>query len=328
MFTFSWPIAFLLFPLFWLVKKYVPIDKNNEVMLRVPFIMRIEALHTFSSSTLFSFHLNHFLSFFAWVLFVFAVANPQWLGEPLPIKQDGRNIMLAIDLSESMSISDLRRGNEMNNRLQTVKTVANDFIEKRQGDKIGLILFGSKAYLQTPLTFDHKTVRTMLDDATIGLAGQQTAIGDAIALAIKKLSTENIKSRILILLTDGANNSGDIEPLAAANFAKKNQIKIYTVGLGASQVMINSIFGKQSINPSAQLDEALLKKISDTTEGQYFRAQDEKSLIEILDAINQLEPVLAETKTARPITALFYWPLALSLLFFSLLIFPNTVRHS
>jgi Ca-activated chloride channel family protein len=225
-----------------------------------------------------------------------------------------------------MEIPDLQRNDQTINRLQIVKKVAADFIDKRQGDKLGLILFGSKAYLQTPLTFDRKTIHTMLNDATIGLAGGRTAIGDAIALAVKKFSSENIKSRVLILFTDGSNNSGTIEPWVAAELAKDNQIKIYTIGLGASQLAVRGIFGKQLINPSADLDEELLKKISNITQGKYFRAQNEKTLTKILDAINQLEPISADNKTVRPITALFYWPLTASLLCFSLLIFPNFGR--
>lgn len=328
MFTFAWPFIFLLLPLLWVVQKYLPqSQKRNEAMLRVPFMSRINELNQKPTAFgLSSHYLNQILSFCAWGLLLVACANPQWLGEPLPIKQDGRNIMLAVDLSPSMEIPDLQRDDHTINRLQTVKEVAANFIEKRHGDKLGLILFGSKAYLQTPLTFDRKTVRTMLDDASIGLAGERTAIGDAIGLAIKKFGTEDIKSRILILLTDGGNNTGEIDPVQAAELAKDNQIKIYTVGIGASQMAVRGLFGKQLINPSADLDETLLKKISDTTQGQYFRAQDEKTLVNILEAINQLEPISTDIKTARPITPLFYWPLAAALVFFSLLIFPDFSR--
>ncbi len=328
MFTFAWPFAFLLFPLFWITQRYLPKpQKHNEAMLRVPFLSRIQTLNQNTTSAgIHPHYLKEFVSLCIWSLLILACANPQWLGKPLPIKQDGRNIMLAVDLSQSMEIPDLQRNNNMINRLQTVKEVAAGFIEKRYGDKLGLILFGSNAYLQTPLTFDRKTVSNMLNDATIGLAGQRTAIGDAIGLAIKKLSTENIKSRILILLTDGANNSGSIDPLKAAELAKDNKIKIYTVGIGASQMIVKGMFGSQVINPSADLDEVLLKNISNMTQGQYFRAQDEKTLATILESINQLEPVSTENKTARPSIPLFYWPLAAALLFISLLIFPNFKR--
>lgn len=325
MFTFAWPFVFLLLPLPWLIQKYWPrTEKKNEVMLRVPFLFRAQALNQHVAYTfVFPHRLRQFFHLCIWVLLITACANPLWLGNPVPITQAGRNIMLAIDLSQSMEIPDLQRDNRTLNRLQTVKEVAASFIEKRYGDKLGLILFGSKAYLQTPLTLDRKTVHNMLDDATIGLAGGYTAIGDAIALAVKKLSTENIKSRILILFTDGGNNSGSIEPLEAAKLAKDNEIKIYTVGIGATRIIVEGIFGPQEVNPSADLDETTLKQIASLTQGQYFRAQDEKTLMNILESINDLEPVNTSGDTVRPITALFYWPLAAALLLIFLFIFPN-----
>jgi len=322
MFKFAWPYVFLLLPLLWLVCRYFPsLQQNNDAMLRIPFLSRVHTLNqTPASANIIYPNLQRLIRLCAWFFLITACANPQWLGNPLPIKKDGRNIMLAIDLSPSMEIPDLQQGDQSKNRLQSVKEVAAEFIDKRHGDKLGLILFGSKAYLQTPLTFDRKTVRTMLDDATLGLAGRSTAIGDAIGLAVKKFSMENIKSRILILLTDGGNNSGSVDPLQAAELAKDNQIKIYTVGIGASQMQVPGLFGSQTINPSADLDEGLLQSISATTGGQYFRAQDEKTLMNILDAINQLEPISSEINTARPVTCLFYWPLSAALLMFAFLL--------
>jgi len=324
MFTFAWGYLLLLLPLLWIVQRYFPGQQTNQdAMLRVPFLSRLAALSQSTTTTVLPGNLKQFYALCAWTFLIIACANPQWLGEPQPVHQDGRNIMLAVDLSRSMAIPDLQRGNKLINRLQSVKAVAASFIDKRQGDKLGLILFGSKAYLQTPLTFDRKTVRSMLDDATIGLAGDHTAIGDALGLAVKKFSTENIKSRILILLTDGGNNTGLIDPMEAADLAKQNNIKIYTVGIGASELEISNGFSTQVINPSADLDETLLKNIANKTEGQYFRAEDQTALTTILESINQLEPISSENKTVRPITALFYWPLAAALFFFTLIIFPK-----
>lgn len=325
MFTFAWPYALLLLPLLWIVLKLFPGKQtNDDVMLRVPFLSHLQTLNQQATTSVLPSNLKQFYTLCAWSLLLLACANPQWLGEPIAMHQDGRNIMMAVDLSPSMSIPDLQRNNNMINRLQSVKSVAAGFIDQRYGDKLGLILFGSKAYIQTPLTFDRKTVRSMLDDATIGLAGDRTAIGDAIGLAVKKFSAENIKSRILILLTDGGNNAGVVDPMEAAQLAKQNKIKIYTVGIGASQLEVNNgFFGSQMINPSADLDENLLKNIAGKTEGQYFRAEDQAALNNILESINKLEPVNSANKTARPITALFYWPLAAALLFFTLIIFPK-----
>lgn len=321
MFTFAWPYVFLLLPLIWIMKKFFPSEqKNKEAMLRVPLLARIQILNHEAASSMMPSNLKQFYVLCVWILLILACANPQWLGKPIPIQQNGRNILLAVDLSPSMATPDLQRGI---NRLQCVKAVAADFIDKRQGDKLGLILFGSKAYLQTPLTFDRQTVRSMLDDATIGLAGNTTAIGDAIGLAIKKFTTENIKSRALILLTDGGNNAGVIDPMEAAELAKQNNIKIYTVGIGASQLVVNNGFFSQTINPSDDLDETLLKNIANKTQGWYFRAEDQGALVNTLDMINKLEPVNSENKMARPITSLFYWPLAAALFIFTLIIFPK-----
>lgn len=324
MFTFAWPSLFFLLPLIWIVQKFfIGQQVNQDAMLRVPFLSQLTTLNQQSSASVLPDNLKKFYALCAWSLLLIACANPEWLGEPLPVQQAGRNIMLVVDLSPSMAIPDLQHNNNLINRLQSVKTVAANFIDKRQGDKLGLILFGSKAYIQTPLTFDHKTVRSMLDDATIGLAGNQTAIGDALGLAVKKFSTENIKSRVLILLTDGGNNTGVIDPMEAAELAKQNNIKIYTVGIGASHLEISNAFGTQVINPSADLDETLLKNIANKTQGHYFRAEDQSALTTILESINKLEPVSSENKTARPITALFYWPLTAALFFLTLIIYPN-----
>lgn len=324
MFTFAWPFVFLLLPLLWLVQRFFPGKQlNDDAMLRVPFLSSLQTLNSASAVSYVPTTLQQLYATLAWILLITACANPEWLGQPLPISQAGRNIMLAVDISPSMSIPDLQRDNNLINRLKSVKTVASGFIDKRQGDKLGLILFGSKAYLQTPLTFDRKTVSSMLDDATIGLAGDHTAIGDALGLAVKKFANENAKSRILILLTDGGNNAGVIDPKEAADLAKQNHIKIYTVGIGSSELEINNGFGSQLINPSADLDEGLLKDLAAKTDGKYYRAEDQTALNAILEDINKLEPVSAENKTARPITALFYWPLAAAFVLISLLIFPR-----
>lgn len=324
MFTFAWPYMFLLLPMLWIVQRLFPGKQlNDDAMLRVPFISSLRTLDSASVMSYVPNTLHQVYAILAWILLITACANPEWLGQPLPIQQAGRNIMLAVDISPSMSIPDLQHDNNLINRLKSVKTVASGFIDKRQGDKLGLILFGSKAYLQTPLTFDRKTVSNMLDDATIGLAGDHTAIGDALGLAVKKFENENAKSRVLILLTDGGNNAGVIDPKEAADLAKQNHIKIYTVGIGSSELEINNGFGSQLINPSADLDEGLLKDLAAKTDGKYYRAEDQTALNAILEDINKLEPVSAENKTARPITALFYWPLAAAFVFMSLLIFPT-----
>ena len=189
---------------------------------------------------------------------------------------------------------------------QVVKQVAGDFIERRAGDRVGLILFGRRAYLQTPLTFDRQTTRALLEESAIGLAGKETAIGDAIGLAVKRLREEPEQNRVLVLLTDGANTAGAVEPLKAADLAAAEGLKIYTIGVGADEMMVRSLFGSRRINPSADLDERALTAIADKTGGRYFRARDTRSLMQIYGILDELEPAAEEEDVLRP-PAELYW---------------------
>lgn len=197
--------------------------------------------------------------------------------------------------------------------------VGSQFIRRRTGDRLGLILFGRQAYLQTPLTFDRDTVRTLLREAVIGLAGKETAIGDAIGLAVKRLKDKAIDSRVLILLTDGANTAGEVEPTKAAELAAQHGLKIYTIGIGADEMVVRSFFGNRRINPSAELDEKTLTAIAQKTGGRYFRARNTKEFEEIYRILDQLEPVAKESQSFRPRTALYFWPLAVGLLIAALI---------
>jgi Ca-activated chloride channel family protein len=203
-------------------------------------------------------------------------------------------------------------------RLSLVKHLLGDFLESREGDRVGLILFGSQAYLQAPLTFDRRTVRTWLDEARIGIAGKNTAIGDAIGLALKRLRQRPAQSRVLILVTDGANNGGEIDPLTAARLAAEEGVKIYPIGIGANPEQTGTL-GMLGLNPSLDLDEPALKAIAQTTGGQYFRAHDGAELQAIKETLDQLEPVAQQPTQARPTQALYSGPLALAL-FLSLLL--------
>jgi Ca-activated chloride channel homolog len=248
-----------------------------------------------------------------WSLLVFAAASPRWVGEPQPLVREGRNMMLALDLSGSMELPDMLVNGQPESRLAVVKQAAEQFVQARKGDRIGLILFGTRAYLQTPLTFDHQNVLMRLDDASVGLAGQTTSIGDALGLAVKRLQEVPAKSRMIILLTDGANNSGILTPLKAAELAKLDNIKIYTIGLGAEDEK-NSFGDYFAQNSAADLDEEALKEIAKITGGRYFRASDTQSLHAVYDTINQLETVKQEQAAIRPQQELYPWPLALALL--------------
>lgn len=248
-----------------------------------------------------------------WLLLVFALAGPRWIGPPKSISREGYNIMMALDLSGSMEIPDMILHGQPASRLSIVKNAAEQFVRDRSGDKIGLILFGTRAYLQTPLTYDRHAILLRLEDATAGLAGKTTSIGDAVGLAVKRLDEIPQKGRIIILLTDGANNSGVLAPLKAAELAKEEGIKIYTIGLGseADSRALGSDFLMQ--NPAADLDEATLKKMANMTGGRYFRATDTESLHSIYKMINQLETISQEQATIRPQKEYYPWFVGLSL---------------
>ncbi|MEO8123527.1 MAG: VWA domain-containing protein [Burkholderiales bacterium] len=249
----------------------------------------------------------------AWILLVLAAARPQQVGETVHVPVTGRSLMLAVDLSGSMQTPDMHIINHDVSRLEAVKAVAGDFIERRAGDRIGLILFGDQAYVQAPLTLDRATVHTLLDEAQIGLAGQQTAIGDAIGLAIKRLRDAPAGNRVLVLLTDGASNAGSVDPLKAADLAAQEGVRIYTIGVGSDQVVLRGPFGfSQTVQ--GDLDEDTLKAIAKKTGGHYFRAADAASLKQIYAELDKIEPMSKDAQSWRPVEELYMWPLGVALL--------------
>lgn len=314
MINFEWPWLALLLPLPLLIRMLLrPVDLNEDAALRVPFLQEFRQEASMSRTTINSKRLL-LLAVLAWLLLVLAAMRPQWLGEFVEIPVSGRDLMLAVDLSGSMEERDFVIKDESVDRLTATKWVAGQFIERRVGDRLGLILFGEQAYLQTPLTFDRETVKTLLFESAIGLAGQSTAIGDAIGLAVKRLRERDEQSRVLILLTDGANTAGAVRPLAAADLAAREGLKIYTIGIGADEMIVRSIFGSRRVNPSAELDEDTLRAIADKTGGKYFRARDTQELEQIYALLDELEPIEKDVQRFRPQSALYYWPLALALL--------------
>ncbi len=306
-----------------------PVEVVNEAALRVPF------LEEFSSETNTEHRIDikrklFWLAIIAWCCLIIAGMRPLWLGEFIEIPVSGRDLMLAVDLSGSMKEEDFIVKGKRVNRLYATKHVAGEFIEHRVGDRLGLILFGEQAYLQTPLTFDRITVKTLLYESAIGLAGTSTAIGDAIGLAIKRLREQDEQSRVLILLTDGANTAGAVEPLTAAEIAAREGLKIYTIGIGADETIVRSIFGARRINPSADLDEKTLQAIANKTGGRYFRARDTEQLKQIYKLLDELEPIEKDVQRFRPQTALFYWPLATALILMLVLLLmrsSNGIRN-
>ncbi|WP_166265264.1 vWA domain-containing protein [Marinobacter caseinilyticus] len=250
----------------------------------------------------------------AWLLLVTALARPQHVGEAVDVPVTGRDLLLAVDISPSMEEQDMVINGRGVNRLRAVKHVLNDFIQKREGDRLGLLLFGTQPYIQAPLSFDYKTIRTLLDEAGIGMAGRATAIGDAMGLAVKRLRDRPQDQRVVILLTDGANTAGEVSPDKATEIAKAAGVRIYTIGIGAESMVQRGLLGSRRVNPSRDLDEGLLQRIADQTGGRYFRARSLPELELIYESINQLEPIELEGKRYRPVTELYAWPAGLALL--------------
>ncbi|WP_322867528.1 VWA domain-containing protein [Aquicoccus sp. G2-2] len=314
MITFLWPFVFILFPLPYLLRRLVPpAAPGTEGALHVPFFAALASSSAGGGGHRRRSLWRMVLASVIWLLLVTALARPALVGPQMPLPAQGRDVMMAIDLSGSMGREDFAVNGRASTRLGVVKEAADAFIARRKGDRVGLILFSNRAYLQAPLTFDRRAVRALLDEAQVGLTGQQTAIGDAIAVAVKRLKDRPKGGRVLILLTDGANNAGVMQPLEAAKLAKKLGIRIYTIGVGANAMRVNTAFGQRIVNPSQDLDEPTLEKIAQTTGGKYFRATDVKGLAKVYRAIDALEPVSGEPLYVRPTVSLYFWPAGLAL---------------
>ncbi|MBE9538935.1 MAG: VWA domain-containing protein [Proteobacteria bacterium] len=319
MIEWMWPWIALLLPLPWLVRKVSPSASSSEPALRAPFFDEWQQLNeTHGGKALRQGLLPSVALWLLWGLLLIAAARPIWIGEAIELPNNGRDLMLAVDISGSMRIEDMQVGQHILRRVDAVKQVGADFIERRLGDRLGLILFGTNAYVQSPLSFDTATVRRFLMEAQIGFAGQETAIGDAIGLAVKRLKERPAESRVLILLTDGQDTASTVRPIDAARLAAELKIKIYTIGIGADEMtlpgLFGSSFGSRQVNPSADLDEEGLQKIAQLTGGQYFRARNPQELANIYGLLDTLEPVEQALEMYRPRQSLSYWPLLGALL--------------
>ena len=310
-FEFAWPWMFVCLFLPLASYRLLPVTaSSSQNALLFPFVQMMKNIKLQTPA-------NHssilkWLALFAWLCLVIASARPQWVGDSVHLPVSGRSLMLAVDISGSMETEDMVINRQAVTRLTAVKAVAGDFIEKREGDYLGLILFGQRAYLQSPLSYDRRTVHILLNEAAVGLAGKDTAIGDAIGLAVKRLRKQPAENRILILLTDGANTVGEVEPLKAADLAAQEGIKIYTIGVGESGVRVRGLLGMRTLR--SDLDETTLKAIAAKTGGRYFRARDIRELQQIYALLDEIEPVSDEQQSFRPVRELYQWPLALALL--------------
>jgi Ca-activated chloride channel family protein len=313
MIHFAWPWMLLLLPLPWIVTRFMPPVRPQGAALFLPFAASVASDSAPALRKL--PRVRTLLFVLVWLLLIAAATRPQWLGEPQPVPSTGRRLLLAVDVSGSMATEDMAGGYS---RLQVVQKVAGDFIRGRHGDRVGLILFGTRPYIQAPLTPDLGTVESFLDQAVVGVAGTQTAIGDAIGLAIKRLRDEGGASpapsgkkhadTVMILLTDGSSNAGAMPPIQAAKLAAAAGLRIYTIGVGANDDA--GVFGMGG----SDLDEDTLKAIAKTTGGEYFRATDASALQQVYARIDKLEPSAGRAQWYRPSDEWFFWPLGLALL--------------
>ncbi|MEM8815117.1 MAG: VWA domain-containing protein [Pseudomonadota bacterium] len=329
MLSFAWPLALLLLPLPWLLRKLLSeANSMQEAGLKVPSFSGFRVLAGRPAAESLR-NWRFWVASLAWLLLVVAAAKPERVGDELDVPVSGRNLMLAVDLSGSMDQKDFELNSRRVDRLTATKAVASDFIRRREGDRIGLILFGERAYLQVPLTLDRETVRILLLEAFIGLAGEKTAIGDAITLAVKRIheGEEEGSDQVLVLLTDGANTAGEVDPLKGAELAQQVGLKIYTIGIGADQMEVASLVGgRRRINPSADLDEETLTSIASLTGGRYFRATDTASLQDIYRLVDELEPVEEPEAGFRPVQSLYFWPLGGAVSLAGLLVIVSLVQ--
>jgi Ca-activated chloride channel family protein len=314
---FAWPWLLLALPLPWVVRWLLPPVRQASAALKVPYGTRLDAIAVQAGHA----HARGIgvLAWVAWILLCVAAARPQQLGELVRPPQAGRDLMLAVDLSGSMSDEDMQLGGGLVDRLTAAKAVLADFLDRRSGDRVGLIVFGQKAYALTPMTLDLDTVREQLDDSVVGLAGRETAIGDAIGLAVKRLKTQTAtqpssKENVLILLTDGVNTAGMLDPLKAAELARDNGVRIHAIAFGGEGGGL-SVFGIPLHLPGGgeDIDETTLKRIAELTGGKEFRARDTEQLAGIYAEIDRLEPVKRPGQSVRPRIERYPWPLGIAL---------------
>lgn len=315
---FTWWWMFILLPLPLLVYWLIPPAKQTTPL----YLAYLPPASTTGSPKR---RATYLLAILMWVALIVAAARPVWYGDPVTIQPKHRDLMLVVDLSGSMAQQDMRQGNDYIDRLSAVKQVLSHFIAQRQGDRLGLVLFADHAYLQTPLTLDQNTITQQLQAADLQLIGSQTAIGEGIGLATKTFIDSDAPQRVMILLSDGSNTAGVLDPIEAAKIAHQYHTTIYTIGVGAGEMQVQDFFMTRTVNTAADLDEKTLTQIATITGGKYFRARDSQQLATIYDTINQLEPVTSGQQTWRPSQEWFGAPLGVALLLAVILFFIR--RH-
>jgi len=320
----AWPAVLLLAPLPWLVRRLLPPTAGGAA-LRVPFLGGLRELARRTPEG----HAPARLlpAYAVWALLLLAAARPQYLGEPVAEPTTGRDLMLAVDISGSMRARDFRLDGQPAARLGVVQAVAGRFIARRTGDRIGLILFGARPHVLAPLTYDRPAAAALLEQAEVALAGEYTALGDALALAVKRLRQRPAESRVVVLLTDGANNTGAVPPRQAARLAAEAGVRVYTIGVGrAESVAAPNRSGPWRSGAQDDLDRQTLEAVARITGGRYRHALDTSDLEGIYRELDRLEPTLGEAARAYRARALYPWPLAAALLLSFALAFRRTGR--
>ncbi|MGI9491635.1 MAG: VWA domain-containing protein [Geminicoccaceae bacterium] len=302
----AFPWALLLLPAPWLIWRFLPPHRERVSALRIPFFRRIAGAAGSEpregSLILRRLPLQMIVAILVWGLVVLALARPERVGEPIEITKAARDVILAIDISGSMDERDFATGDGSRiQRLEAVKGVVGDFVEARDGDRIALIIFGAKAFVQAPFTEDLRTVRDLLDQTEVGMAGPHTVIGDAIGLAIRTFEASEIEQRLLILLSDGADTGSRMSPVNAAEIASDNGVDIYTIGVGEPEG-----------DGEGRVDLAALEDIAARADGEFFFAGDETSLASVYERIDQLTPREVETLSFRPREPLGHWALIIA----------------
>ena len=293
---------FLLLPLPLLVYFLLPPLRIRSSSLRVPSLKKAEEISGSRSRTSAEISKKNGLTWIVltliWILLLSSLSSPQLVGEPELKVKTSRNFLIVADISFSMAKADWTLDGKKSTRWEAVKSVMHEFIQRREGDRMGLIFFGSNAYIQAPFTSDLATVDILLDEADVGMAGQMTNIGKAIVKGIEMFEQDTIETKVMLVLTDGVDSGTEILPLDAADLARNDSIHVYTLGIGDPD------------NSSSDLDEDTLKEIAEMTDASYFRAIDTEALEGIYEELDQLEPIEYEEESFVPATLLYHYPLA------------------
>ncbi len=315
MYNFKMPYILILIP----IVTYLFFRKRSQGAIKVPGIQIIKKYSKGSKKHL----LGRVFMYLSTVFIILALARPQLTTEGKVVKKDGIDIAIALDLSKSMEARDFNP-----NRLEKSKELLKEFIDKRPNDRLSLVVFGGEAYTKVPLTFDHSVLKNMISNITTDdiTSNNRTAIGMGLGVALNRLKDSDSKSKVIILMTDGENNSGEMSPVGAAEVAKELGIKVYTIGIGAREIAIPGFFGTSYIE-NKELDENLLNLIAEKTNGKYFRASDSKEFQNIFNEINNLEKSKIDSRSIYDITEYFEELLKIALVLLLLGVFFEYFKY-